>query len=445
MSISLKHIAAGLAFMGTIGLVLLFGSSSADALSIFLPFQGGTGTSTIPVAGDLLMSWANGSYGPTKLIAGSNVTISTSTYNKITISSTASGGTGNVATSTNETAGGLAYFTSNSATPALVGEVSTSSPTAGSGITITGTGSVIGSLTFTNAIGYPFPSNATSTLLTFSGGASTTAFSANTLAVGQTGTTSISSAGVITTPVTSALLLTSSGGAVSGYGGTSCTNQFVRSLSALGAATCATVSASDVSLANLTATDSTLTFSGTYNGSTARTIGLNLGNANTWTALQQFTANASTTGISATQAWFGGTATTSIDSTGKLTVQDTNNSWSGIVSPTRSFVLQTGTTTTWTATTSGAYVPTITMPFAGTLKQVRCQATSTIAFLTVMPRINHTATTPSSFVSSSTVGVIKFTANNTFVAGDVISIYVGTSTAHAATSDTCTFDAIQTS
>jgi hypothetical protein len=39
-------------------------------------------------------------------------------------------------------------------------------------------------------------------------------------------------------------------------------------------------------LADLTATDATLTFSGAYNGSTARTIGLNLGNANTWSAAQ---------------------------------------------------------------------------------------------------------------------------------------------------------------
>lgn len=36
--------------------------------------------------------------------------------------------------------------------------------------------------------------------------------------------------------------------------------------------------------ADLTATNSTLTFSGTYNGTTARNIGLNLSNANTWTA-----------------------------------------------------------------------------------------------------------------------------------------------------------------
>jgi len=45
-------------------------------------------------------------------------------------------------------------------------------------------------------------------------------------------------------------------------------------------------------LANLTATNTTLTFSGTYNGSTARTIGLNLGNANTWTAKQTFNTTA---------------------------------------------------------------------------------------------------------------------------------------------------------
>lgn len=42
-------------------------------------------------------------------------------------------------------------------------------------------------------------------------------------------------------------------------------------------------------LANLTATDTTLTFSGTYNGGTARTIGLNLANPNTWTKGQATT------------------------------------------------------------------------------------------------------------------------------------------------------------
>lgn len=45
---------------------------------------------------------------------------------------------------------------------------------------------------------------------------------------------------------------------------------------------------SSLNLASLTATDSTLTFSGSYNGNTARTVGLNLSNPNTWTVLQTF-------------------------------------------------------------------------------------------------------------------------------------------------------------
>lgn len=73
-------------------------------------------------------------------------------------------------------------------------------------------------------------------------------------------------------------------------------------------------------LADLTATNSTLTFSGSYNGGTARTIGLNLGNANTWTALQQF-SNASTTMFSSYgPSYFGATATSSFSSAGVLTL-----------------------------------------------------------------------------------------------------------------------------
>lgn len=96
-------------------------------------------------------------------------------------------------------------------------------------------------------------------------------------------------------------MLSGTDGKLGAYAGVTCTNQFLRALSLTGASTCATVGAADVSLANLTATDATLTFSGTYNGATARTIGINLGNANTWSALQTFSnansilANGSTT------------------------------------------------------------------------------------------------------------------------------------------------------
>ena len=93
--------------------------------------------------------------------------------------------------------------------------------------------------------------------------------------------------------LTSALILTGAGGLLAEYTGADCTNQFIRDLSALGAPTCATIVGADVDLADLTATDSTLTFSGAYDGQTARTVGINLGNANTWTALQ--TINHATT------------------------------------------------------------------------------------------------------------------------------------------------------
>ncbi|MBI5470398.1 hypothetical protein HY968_03740 [Candidatus Kaiserbacteria bacterium] len=73
-------------------------------------------------------------------------------------------------------------------------------------------------------------------------------------------------------------------------------------------------------LTDLTATNGTLTLSGTYNGSAARTIGLNLGNGNTWTALQQF-SNASTSMFSSYgPTYFGATATSSFGTNGALTM-----------------------------------------------------------------------------------------------------------------------------
>lgn len=134
-----------------------------------------------------------------------------------------------------------------------------------------------------------------------------------------------------------------------------------------------------------------------------------------------------------------------IDSNGKVVGRDTTNGWSGRISPTHSFILGEATTTTFTATTSGGYVPSIVMPFAGTLRQARCFASSTASFLGVQVLINSTGVVPKYFVSSSTVGVVKFTSSNTFSAGDKISAYFGTTTSDSANlSDTCTFDVTET-
>lgn len=364
-----------------------------------------------------------------------------------TFQASSGGGTGpgNVSTSTNETSGFLAYWTSTNATPALLGKVATTTFTPSAEFTIGGTiGAFVGGANSTltlatngialtklaqvaantvlgNATGATanITAFATSTLgialsdttgvlgetrggtnqSTYTKGDTLYASAANTLAKlaigtggqilavvngipGWVGTTTAGtgltytggapgSFSVNTTQnitnlsnlSTNALVVTSGGnGTLGAYAGTSCTNQFVRSLSLLGVATCATVGAADVSLANLTATDATLAFSGTYNGSTARTIGLNLGNANTWSALQQFGANASTTMFSSYgPSYFGATATSSFASDGTLTLAGISgtqclHSISGVVSGTGSDCGSgsgTGSVSTSTAETAG--------------------------------------------------------------------------------------------
>jgi hypothetical protein len=155
-----------------------------------------------------------------------------------------------------------------------------------------------------------------------------------TLAVARGGTGAASLTGIVIGNGTSAFTTTA---------GTTCTNQFLRAFTS-SAGTCATVGAADVSLANLTATDSTLTFSGTYTGATARTIGLNLGNANSWTGLQSF-ANSTTTLASHTgTSWFGATATTTINADGKGSI---------VMPATSTFTLGTTTAGTLKTTSSG--------------------------------------------------------------------------------------------
>ena len=173
--------------------------------------------------------------------------------------------------------GGLATWVSTSTCAQITG-----SSALCDGDDATGAG---GSFPFTATTWGGVNANSTSTLLLLeAGGVISTSSIGNLVSGSLTATSSFTVPGL-----TSALTLTGAAGLFDEYTGATCTNQFVRSLSALGAATCATVVAGDVDLADLTATDATLTFSGAYDGQTARTVGLNLGNANTWTALQTLT------------------------------------------------------------------------------------------------------------------------------------------------------------
>lgn len=132
-------------------------------------------------------------------------------------------------------------------------------------------------------------------------------------------------------------------------------------------------------LATLTATDATLTFSGSYNGATARTVGLNLGNSNTWTVNQNFNYSSSTIYSSFLNAsstnYLGAGLTACNATTGKLT-------WaSGQFGCGTDFNTGLSTYDAWTHATNGLSATTSQMA-VGT-------STATIAQLTVA-----TSTTP---------------------------------------------------
>ena len=82
------------------------------------------------------------------------------------------------------------------------------------------------------------------------------------------------------------------------------------------------------------------------------------------------------------------------------------------------------------------------MPFTGTLRQTRCSTDA--SFVGVNVTVNASNATPSYFVASTTVGVIGFTAGNTFSAGQVILANFGTTTTSLTKDVTCTFDVTET-
>ncbi len=102
--------------------------------TVLFPSGGGTGSSTLS---GILKGNGTSAVGSVKI--GNNLT-----WDGTTLSSTGGGGSGNVSTSTAESAGQLAYWTSNSATPALLGKVATGSLTANSPLSFDQTRSVIG-------------------------------------------------------------------------------------------------------------------------------------------------------------------------------------------------------------------------------------------------------------------------------------------------------------
>jgi hypothetical protein len=158
-----------------------------------------TWTATTTFSGGL--TYANGN------VTNSGVTSLAGTANQISVSGATGAVTLSIPTQFNISNASTTNFSANTL---AVGATGTTSISSNGTLTIQ---SLNGLLKATNGVvssatpgvdyanfAYLFPGNATSTLLNFNGGASTTAISANTAAFGGTGTTSISSTGALTTP-----------------------------------------------------------------------------------------------------------------------------------------------------------------------------------------------------------------------------------------------------
>lgn len=154
-------------------LVILGTWTVADATSTFITGQGGTGTSS---PSGILFGDNGATSHLNTVIIGSNLTFSGGT---LSATGGGGGGSGNVATSTSETAGQLAYWTSTGATPATLGKVATTTVTCAgstsctsfvaigpSPITITGGGI---SDPFTHVSVWGQTTSATSTLIALTG------------------------------------------------------------------------------------------------------------------------------------------------------------------------------------------------------------------------------------------------------------------------------------
>lgn len=294
----------------------------------------------------------------------SNITIDA--QGRVTAASNGSAGTGNVSTSTSETAGNLAYWTSTGATPATLGKIATTTASCSgsasctaftiignSPVTITATGGsgsvypftpqtygVSTSTTFGFLNGllsnssttingmFNLPSLSNGGLAAFGGlvssGATTTAgtgltYSANSFNVNTT--QNITNLSNLTS--NGAVLTSGNNGTLGTYAGQVCLNQFVRSVNGSLAFTCATVGSSDVNLATMSAGDTSLTYSGTYNGQINRTAILNTANGNVWTAASSTFVNGVTMGNSTTT----NATTTSLAATTICLSSDCRTAW----------------------------------------------------------------------------------------------------------------------
>ncbi len=247
----------------------------------------------------------------TTLLANNNTFSGTDTFNN-TITGSISGNAGTVTNGVYTTTfNGLfdPRFITDLAATSSIGSITTlpnlslpysqitGAPTSFASSTLLGDNNTFsGKTTLTNATSSSFAiTNLANSLLSVNASGSiiaTTSIGTNLL----TGTLGIGNGGTNATSYTSGQLLS--------YNGTSFVSTSTIGNNQLQNSTISGIALGS-SLANLSATNGSLTFSASYNGGSAQTIGLNLANANSWTGLQSFT-NASNTLTTLGTTWFSG-------------------------------------------------------------------------------------------------------------------------------------------
>lgn len=370
-----------------------FSNSTSTLLSAGKLFITGAGTSTIAnnlnITGNLQV---DGSFfSPVSIVSSGNATINGTL--------TVTGATTLATSLTGLIKGASGVISSITTSAGIAGEISDET---GTGVLVFGT---IPTLT-------GFLSTASSTV-------------SGLLTATNASTTNLWAGTSFYSPVTSALLLGDANKLVGAASTQTCTNQFLRVMSGAYAGTCATVGAADVSLANLTATDGTLTFSGTYTGATARTIGLNLGNANTWTALQTINNASSTNATFATFLTIPSSASQTTTLAGQIAVDTTNGQLKydngNISDPRRFLTFPFATSTTWTGTTTSAEIP---IPTAMTFNSIQCKTDAGTA--NVQVSYGQPATNLAMLNASTTMGTFTWTTNNTPPAATTTTVAFGT-------------------
>jgi hypothetical protein len=335
---------------GVIGLfALLYATSVYAAGTVCQIGNGCTGTSTAPSYGKVLIGDAGGHY---ELTATSSLGFPT-------------GGSGTVTS---------VGFSSPNSTLTIGSSPITTSGTITGDLALATSNQWTASTTFTKVVNL---ANASSSLNTF---------------------------GTVWLPsITSALHLGDSAGKITAYTGTSCSNQFVRSLNGAGVATCNSVSLTS---------DITGTLGITNGGTNAASFGTSNGIvAYNGTSLVNYS---------------GYTLTSSLLTAGNAST--TNFSVNGNeVSGQRYPVWGYATSTAWTGTTTQYLIATFTGNMAGVYCTTASSTRDTTGTYTVDAQfyVGATPVTPM-VVASTTDGYTTFTANASFTKGQLIGVDYGT-------------------